>query len=157
MSTKRVKLTSERVAVYRYILVPFALLLLVTVVPFVLYIELAADETPWMALFVLLWVVIAIGLAFWTPEIYFDRDHLYVERPFSTVTYDLKKVRRLNGCYAPADWAFQIEFFPDRGSSIKVNYHPPRREAWFFKWNKEFSGASKAFVDHIKALQELNQ
>lgn len=99
-------------------------------------------------------VVIVTGVRM--QEVYYDGDYLYVERAFSSTTYDLKKVRRLNGCYYANDWSFQIEFFQDRGSILKIDYLPPRREARYFKWNREFIGTSKEFARRIKELQGPN-
>lgn len=151
----RVKLSGNRPALYRFLFLPVALLILLAVGAFftLAYLSGVGDLGPIILVFIMAIVVIVMAVG--TREVYFDRDHLYVDRAFSTSTFDLKKVRRLKGCYNAIDWYFQIEFFQERGSILKIDYLPPRREARFFKWNEEFVGASKEFARRIKELQSV--
>lgn len=86
-------------------------------------------------------------------EIFYDEKYLYVNSLFKTTKYEMKNVHRLNGCYGSADRTFEIEFFPERGSILKLNYVPPRAERFHYIWKDEFSGRALRFKERLRELQ----
>lgn len=85
-------------------------------------------------------------------ELSYNNDYLIVETVFKARKYDLRKVKSINGCYGAADWTFEIEFYPEKGSSLKIEYLPSRNERMYFLIHDAFIGRSKAFEDKIREL-----
>lgn len=106
---------------------------------------------------VLVWVVvIMLTWIFKRPALSYDETHLYVTKFSKSKKYDLRKVRRINGCYGGGDRTFQVEFYPERGSALKINYVPPFRERMHYLAYNELTGRAKAFADHLREIQPSN-
>jgi hypothetical protein len=151
MKTTRIKLTGDYLSMYRFVFLPFAFLFLSVWGALMALVFVAGEGDLWPILVAILMAILLIVQAVRGKEVYFDKDQLYVTG-WQSATYDLKKVRQLNGCYNELDRTFQIEFFPEKGSIRKINYYPSRREVRHFWWHKEFIGVSKLFDEKIKEL-----
>jgi hypothetical protein len=152
----KIRLSSDWVSMYRVGMMVFGVTATMFGVIFAAFAVM--DLTPdWSSYLPAFGIVGLMDLLAWygfqnMKDVFYSKQFLYVETIFRKEIHDLKKVRRLNGFYHARDITFEIEFYYEKGSILKIEYIPPYSERQHYIWRDEFAGRALAFQNMLKEL-----